>query len=62
MAAAEMPPAGQPWKKQPATRSPSAMPETPGPTAVTSPAPSEFGTRGKANPRCAGARTVLRSR
>ena len=35
------------WKKQPATRSPAAMPATPGPAAVTSPAPSEFGMRGK---------------
>ena len=49
-------------KEAPGDRSPSAMPETPGPTAVTSPAPSELGTRGKAKPLCAGARTVLRSR
>jgi hypothetical protein len=46
MASAEHWPSVQRWKKHEATRSPTFRPETPSPRAVTSPAPSEFGTRG----------------
>ena len=62
IAAGVHPPSSQSWKNVVVTAMPGWTVVTPGPTASTTPAPSEFGIRGSGNPRDSGSRIVERSR